>query len=54
VRSAKARDLIGELVIESINTAGASENLEKMAQEKVKNVNELLEDSGELGHNPEC
>ena len=45
----EARDRIGELVIESINTAGASENLEKMAQEKVKNVNELLEDSGEFG-----
>lgn len=45
----EARDLIGELVIESINTAGASENLEKMAQEKVQKVNELLEDSGELG-----
>ena len=30
----EARDLIGELIIESINTKGASPNLEKMAKEK--------------------
>jgi multiple sugar transport system substrate-binding protein len=45
----EARDRIGELVIESINTAGISPNLEKMAKEKVQKVNELLEDTGELG-----
>lgn len=45
----EARDRIGELVIESINTKGESANLEKMAQDKVKNVNELLEDTGEFG-----
>jgi multiple sugar transport system substrate-binding protein len=45
----EARDLIGELVIESINTKGTSPKLEQIAQEKVKRVNELLQDSGEFG-----
>jgi multiple sugar transport system substrate-binding protein len=45
----EARDLIGELVIESINTKGASPNLEKMAKERVEKVNELLQDTGEYG-----
>lgn len=45
----EARDLIGELVIESINTKGASPNLEKMAKERVAKVNELLQDTGEYG-----
>ena len=45
----EARDLIGEIVIESINTKGTSAKLEQLAQEKVKRVNELLQDSGEYG-----
>jgi multiple sugar transport system substrate-binding protein len=45
----EARDLIGELIIESINTKGASANLEKMASDKAARVNELLKDSGEFG-----
>jgi multiple sugar transport system substrate-binding protein len=45
----EARDLIGELVIESINTKGTSPNLEKMAKERVQKVNDLLEDTGEYG-----
>jgi multiple sugar transport system substrate-binding protein len=45
----EARDLIGELVIESINSKGASPNLEKMAKERVAKVNELLQDTGEYG-----
>lgn len=45
----EARDRIGELIIESINTAGNSPNLVKMAKDKVLKVNELLEDTGELG-----
>jgi multiple sugar transport system substrate-binding protein len=45
----EARDLIGELIIESINTKGMSPNLEKMAKEKVEKVNELLQDTGEYG-----
>jgi multiple sugar transport system substrate-binding protein len=45
----EARDLIGELVIESINTKGGSANLEKMAKEKVAKVNEMLQDTGEYG-----
>lgn len=45
----EARDLIGELIIESINTKGASANLEKMAKQNVAKVNEILEDTGEYG-----
>jgi multiple sugar transport system substrate-binding protein len=45
----EARDLIGELVIESINTKGASPNLEKLAGQNVAKVNELLQDTGEYG-----
>jgi multiple sugar transport system substrate-binding protein len=45
----EARDLIGELIIESINTKGESPNLEKMAKEKVAKVNEILQDTGEFG-----
>lgn len=44
-----ARDLIGEVIIESINTAGTSQNLAALAKQKVKAVNELLEDTGEYG-----
>lgn len=45
----EARDLIGELIIESINSKGASPNLEKMAKERTEKVNELLQDTGEYG-----
>jgi len=44
-----ARDLIGEVIIESINTAGASAKLEVLAKQKAQAVNELLEDTGEYG-----
>jgi len=42
-----ARDLIGELIIESINTKGTSTKLESMAAEKLKAVNDLLKNDGE-------
>jgi len=45
----EARDLIGELLIESINSKGESAGLEKMAKEKVAKVNEILQDTGEYG-----
>lgn len=45
----EARDLIGELIIESINTKGTSTKLDQLAKEKVNRVNELLQDSGESG-----
>ncbi len=45
----EARDLIGELIIESINTKGESPQLEKMAKDKVAKVNEILQDTGEFG-----
>jgi ABC-type glycerol-3-phosphate transport system substrate-binding protein len=44
-----ARDLIGEVIIESINTGGTSQKLADLAKQKVKQVNELLEDTGEYG-----
>jgi multiple sugar transport system substrate-binding protein len=45
----EARDRIGEVIIESINTKGESAGLEKKAKDMVAKVNELLEDTGELG-----
>ena len=45
----EARDRIGELVIASINSAGAGADLEKIAASMVAKVNELLEDTGEFG-----
>jgi multiple sugar transport system substrate-binding protein len=45
----EARDLIGELIIESINTKGASAKLDAMAKDRANRVNELLQDTGELG-----
>ena len=45
----EARDLIGELIIDSINTAGESKNLQKMADKNVEKVNKLLEQTGEYG-----
>jgi multiple sugar transport system substrate-binding protein len=45
----EARDLIGELIIESINTQGTSAKLDKMAKDKAAQVNEILQDTGEYG-----
>lgn len=45
----EARDLIGEVIIESINTGGSSAKLESLARDKVAAVNSLLEDTGEYG-----
>jgi multiple sugar transport system substrate-binding protein len=45
----EARDLIGEIVIESINTKGQSPKLEQMAKERAVKVNDLLKDTGEYG-----
>ena len=45
----EARDLIGEVIIESINTKGESANLEKMAKDRAVKVNNLLKDTGEYG-----
>jgi multiple sugar transport system substrate-binding protein len=45
----EARDQIGELIIEAINTKGESANLPALAKEKAARVNELLKDSGEYG-----
>jgi multiple sugar transport system substrate-binding protein len=45
----KARDLIGEVIIESINTRGASGRLQSMATERAAAVNDLLKADGEYG-----
>ncbi|RYF40270.1 MAG: extracellular solute-binding protein, partial [Comamonadaceae bacterium] len=45
----EARDLIGEVVIESINTKGASTQLDAMAKDRAAKVNTLLRDTGEYG-----
>ena len=45
----QARDLIGEIVIESINTKGMSPKLQSLATEKAKAVNDLLKADGEYG-----
>jgi multiple sugar transport system substrate-binding protein len=45
----EVRDLIGELVVESINTKGESPNLEKMAKDKAARANEILKETGEFG-----
>ena len=37
------------MIIESINTKGTSPNLDKMAKDKVAQVNEMLQDTGEYG-----
>jgi multiple sugar transport system substrate-binding protein len=45
----EARDQIGELIIESINTKGESANLGALAKAKAARVNELLKDADEYG-----
>jgi multiple sugar transport system substrate-binding protein len=45
----KARELIGELIIESVNTKGASPRLQALATEKAAAVNDLLKADGEYG-----
>lgn len=45
----EARDQIGELIIESINTKGESAKLPEMAKAKAARVDELLKDAGEYG-----
>jgi multiple sugar transport system substrate-binding protein len=45
----QARDLIGEVIIESINTKGTSTKLPALAAEKAKAVDELLKTDGEYG-----
>jgi multiple sugar transport system substrate-binding protein len=45
----EARDLMGEVIIESINTKGASPQIDEMAKDRVAKVNALLRDTGEYG-----
>ena len=47
----KARDLIGEVIIESINTQGTSAQLPALAARKAAEVNDLLKADGEYGGN---
>jgi multiple sugar transport system substrate-binding protein len=45
----KARDLIGEVIIESINSKGTSTKIESLAKEKAVAVNDLLKADDEYG-----
>jgi multiple sugar transport system substrate-binding protein len=45
----QARDLIGEIITESINTRGTSPRLQALATQKVNEVNDLLRADGEYG-----
>jgi len=45
----QARDLIGELITESISTRGTSTRLQQLATQKVNEVNDLLRRDGEYG-----
>ena len=45
----QARDLIGEIITESINTRGESQRLPALAAQKVREVNDLLRADGEYG-----
>ena len=45
----QARDLIGEVIVEAIDTKGTSTRLAALATEKAKGVNELLKADGEYG-----
>jgi multiple sugar transport system substrate-binding protein len=45
----QARDLIGEVIIETIGTGGASPRLQALATQKANEVNELLRADGEYG-----
>jgi multiple sugar transport system substrate-binding protein len=45
----EARDRIGEVIVESINSKGESPTLQATAERMAAKVNELLEDTGEYG-----
>lgn len=45
----EARDRIGELIVESVNSKGTSPTLQSTADKMAAKVNELLEDTGEYG-----
>lgn len=45
----EARDQIGELILEAINTKGESATLTTLAKDKANRVNDLLKDAGEYG-----
>ena len=45
----EARDRIGELIVESVNSKGTSPTLQATADKMAAKVNELLEDTGEYG-----
>ena len=45
----KGRDLIGEVIIEAINTRGASPRLQALATQKVNEVNDVLREDGDYG-----
>ena len=45
----RARELIGDVISESINTSGTSPRLQSLATQRAADVNELLREDGEYG-----
>ena len=45
----RARELIGDVISESINTSGTSPRLQSLATQRAAEVNELLKEDGEYG-----
>ena len=45
----RARELIGDVISESINTSGISPRLQSLATQRASDVNELLREDGEYG-----
>jgi multiple sugar transport system substrate-binding protein len=46
---ARGRDIIGEVIVESVNTRGTSPRLQALATEKVNEMNALLREDGDYG-----
>ena len=44
-----ARELIGDVISESVNTSGTSPRLQSLATQRVSDVNDLLKEDGEYG-----
>jgi len=45
----RARELIGDVISESVNTSGTSPRLQSLATQRVSDVNDLLREDGEYG-----
>jgi len=45
----RARELIGDVISESVNTSGTSPRLQSLAAQRAAEVNDLLREDGEYG-----